>query len=316
MTYTDKALEDIRTMSAFWLAGECSAAQSPKSSDSPGALLLLEARDDLVSAIEEGKVTVSNLNDDGQLYDIVGGVRALEISLTHDLWAAWVDLGLYMVDDETGEGWLSRGDLNEISQDAVAQCLESLVYNLAQQWRAAWACPLCGDTGEPLLCNQDECSNPAGALVGMVRERQAELAEYDPDGANARADVPAEPLPIRTPGLAMAQAIGPDSEPLRAVYVSPLDGALGDLINSQQEGRMSATHTGPVDLPVSDPLLDLLNAHSPGEVTQGWQVRLDWLKADIQAEQARRKVFRRRVALVLLTVVAFAVVAGVVAYSV
>ena len=67
---------------------------------------------------------------------------------------------------------------------------------------------------------------------------------------------------------------------------------------------------------VSDPLLDLLNAHSPGEVTQGWQVRLDWLKADIQAEQARRKVFRRRVALVLLTVVAFAVVAGVVAYSV
>ena len=143
-------LDDIDGYSAYVLAGMANCL-SPDTLTSPGALLLEEVRDGVTNAIREGRITLDDFNDSGQLHEICDDAPSI---YTGVLWEQFADLGAYLEEPESGE-WPQ--DLTEVAGIALYQICDRLAWAVCQEWRDGWQCPICGDTGEPLLCSQEEC---------------------------------------------------------------------------------------------------------------------------------------------------------------
>lgn len=243
-------IEEMKDTGAYTLADMASCGQ-PDSLSSPGARMLESVRDSVVDMIGSGSITLDDFNDDGQISGIADDAPNV---YTHGRWQQFVDLTAYEEEPEFSDEWPKS--LTEAAGIALYQIADRLAHALCEAWRAGWECPTCGEEVDgPSGCTDtDGCGNPAGALVALVTERMADVAE---------AESVAEPLPVRTRGQALAEVIGADSEPLRAVYVEPLDGALGDLINdaNRPDNPAEAVLTGPVDLGAhqADPLWTLLH---------------------------------------------------------
>lgn len=247
-------VDEIRDMSVYELA-TMAGCGSPDSSSSPGGRFLDCVRDNIVQAIDEGRITLSDHNDRGQISEISDDAPSV---YTHGRWEQFLDLGAYSEDCEISDAW--PNDLTEAAGMALYQIADRLGYALAQAYAEGWTCPVCGDEVDVSDCDESECGNPAGALVGLARERMADV-EAEATGPVEAPSVPVEPLPVRTPGLAMAE-IG---EPVSDVY------------------------TGPVDLPVSDPILTLIDQREASDM--GIRVTRAAMAHDRRVSRFRRKVW-------------------------
>lgn len=304
-------VEEMRNASAYMLA-DMAGCGTPEGHGSPGAKFLDSVRDEVARAIEDGRITLDDFDDDGQLHSIADDAPSI---WTHERWRQFADLAAYFEEPEFDDAW--PRDLNEAAAVALYQIAGRLTYALCEAWRAGWTCPVCGaevDEG----CDTDGCGNPAGALVGLVNERLATLAAGEPDdtadgdgpadgprdtcmhcGTSIAPDavngwvhvpddvagcgtvdaegreiyatpakapeVPAEPLPVRTRGASLAEAMCADGDALSVL-------------------------TGPVDLPpVADPILSLIDRAEASDM--GIRVARRALVADQAVSRFRRKVW-------------------------
>lgn len=155
MAMSDRALTDIKEYSAFMLA-EYADCASPNRRDSHGALLLTEVRDAVVEMIESGGLDPRRVNHDGEVYQAIQGCGD---EITYLVWARFVDLGGYQQDSESGEGWVIKDacDWTNAAMGVLWEIMDRLAFGLAQEWANKWECPVCGDTGKPLICGPGEC---------------------------------------------------------------------------------------------------------------------------------------------------------------
>jgi hypothetical protein len=129
------------------------------------------------------------------------------------------------------------------------------------------------------------CGNPAGALVALVTERMADMASEAPEAH-------AEPLPIRTPGLAMAEVGMPASD----VYTGPVD--LPPFVFTPDMSSVDVPDSDALRGRVSDPLLTLIDHAEAADM--GIRVARRARIADAAVSRFRRRVWT--VAVVLATV--------------
>lgn len=258
-------LDDMRALTAYVLA-DMAQCESPDSHSSPGAKFLDSVRDEVVRAIEDGRITLDDFDDDGQLHGIADDAPSI---WTHERWRQFVDLGAYHEEPEFDDAWPK--DLNKTAAIALYQIADRLTRALCEAWREGWTCPVCKaevDEG----CDMDGCANPAGALVGLAKERAATLAaegepddSADADGPVKAPEVPVEPLPVRTRGASLAEAMRADSEAL-------------------------SVFTGPVDLPpVADPILSLIDQAEASDM--GIRVTRAAMAHDRAVSRFRRRVW-------------------------
>lgn len=258
-------LEDIEGYTSYTLAG-MAGCSAPDSLSSPGARMLDSVRDSVVELIKRGEITLDDFDDNGQLHQVADSGPS---DYTHTLWCEFVDLCAYQEEPEFDDTWGT--DLNQAAATALYQICSRLTFALAAEWREGWECPTCGAEVDSGCDDVDGCGNPAGVLVGMVRERQEDQAANGPESIG-------EPLPIRTPGAAMA-AIG---EPVSDVL------------------------TGPVDVPpVHDPILSLIERAQATDmgIRVAWRARL----ADAAVSRFRWRVWTGAA---VLAVVSVAVILG------
>lgn len=199
---------EMEALSVYALS-DMASCETPDGNDSPGGRFLDRVRNAVVNAITEGRVKLDDFNDDGQLSEIADDAPSV---YTAQKWAQFVDLGAYNEDPECTDEWPTN--LGEAAGIALYQIADRLAYALCQAWRDGWTCPVCGEEVDgPNGCDTDTCGNPAGALVALVAERLA----------GREAETVAEPLPIRTPGKALAEAVSADRDAVSAVYAGPVD---------------------------------------------------------------------------------------------
>lgn len=233
-------LEDIEGYTSYTLAGmaNCSA---PDSLSSPGARMLDSVRDGVVDLIKRGEITLDDFDDNGQLHEVADGGPS--IYNTHTLWREFVDLAAYQEEPEFDEDWGT--DLNKAAATALYQICSRLAFALADEWRDGWECPACeGDHTSG--CTPDEC--------------HGELDDQDDSDSPANGPESAgEPLPVRTPGAAMAEVGKPASDVLTGPVDLPAVGAyvpdpLWELIETahgEDAGRRAARRARLADAAVS-----------------------------------------------------------------
>lgn len=282
MTTEPMTIDEMRDASAYILA-DMAQCESPDSHSSPGAKFLDSVRDEVVRAIEDGRITIDDFDDDGQLHGIADDAPSI---WTHERWRQFVDLGAYHEEPEFDDAWPK--DLNKTAAIALYQIADRLTRALCEAWREGWTCPVCKaevDEG----CDTGGCGNPAGALVGLARERTATLAaegeplpadpfrghpdyagegwqhDHGTDGPAKAPEVPAEPLPVRTRGASLAEAMRADGDALSVL-------------------------TGPVDLPpVADPILSLIDQAEASDM--GIRVTRAAMAHDRAVSRFRRRVW-------------------------
>lgn len=254
-------LDDMRDASAYMLA-EMASCESPDSHGSAGAKFLDSIRDEVMRAIEDGRITLDDFDDNGQAHSIADDAPSI---WTHERWRQFVDLGAYHEEPEIDDAWPK--DLNQAAAVALYQVADRLTRALCEAWREGWTCPTCGAGVDDGCTDEDDgCGNPAGALVALVTERMADVASKG-------TEVPAEPLPVRVPGVALAEA------------------RTADL----------AVLTGPVDLPpVTDPLLSLIERAEATDM--GIRVARRARLADRAVSVFRRRVWTVAVILAAVSV--------------
>lgn len=258
-------LDDMRALTAYVLA-DMAQCESPDSHSSPGAKFLDSVRDEVVRAIEDGRITIDDFDDNGQSHSIADDAPSI---WTHERWRQFVDLGAYHEEPELDDAWPK--DLNKTAAIALYQIADRLTRALCEAWREGWTCPVC-KAGVDEGCDMDGCGNPAGALVGLAKERTATLAaegepddSADADGPVKAPEVPVEPLPVRTRGASLAEAMRADSEAL-------------------------SVFTGPVDLPpVADPILSLIDQAEASDM--GIRVTRAAMAHDRAVSRFRRRVW-------------------------
>lgn len=254
MTTEPMTIDEMRDASAYTLA-EMAQCESPDTNGSPGAKFLISVRDEVVRAIEGRRITLDDFDDHGQCHGIADDAPSI---WTHERWRQFVDLGAYNEEPEIDDAWPT--DLNQAAGIALYQIADRLTRELCQAWREGWECPVCGEgVGGPSGCTDDEddgCQNEARHLIRMVAERM--------DAKGTQTAV--EALPVRTRGVALAEAMQADSVPVEAVL------------------------TGPVDLPpVHDPILDLIDRAEASDM--GIRVTRAAMAHDRAVSRFRRKVW-------------------------
>lgn len=268
-------LDEMRDASAYMLA-EMASCESPDSHGSPGAKFLDSIRDEVIRAIEDRRITLDDFDDHGQSHSIADDAPSI---YTHERWRQFIDLGAYNEEPEYDDAWPT--DLNQAAAVALYQIADRLTRELCQAWREGWECPTCGEGVEgPSGCTDDEddgCQNDARHLIRMVAERMdakapgatavcaicgGEGGECVNGCAYDTPETAVEPLPIRTRGVALAEAKAADL----------------------------AVLTGPVDLPpVHDPILDLIDRADASDM--GIRVTRAAMAHDRAVSRFRRKVW-------------------------
>lgn len=235
MTTEPMSIDEMKEASAFILS-DMAQCESPDTNGSPGAKFLISVRDKVVRAIEDRRITLEDFDDHGQCHSIADDAPSI---YTHERWRQFVDLGAFNEEPEYDDAWPK--DLNQAAAVALYQIADRLTSELCRAWREGWECPTCGEGVEgPSGCTDDEddgCQNDARHLIRMVAERM--------DAKAAEAD--AEPLPVRTPGVALAEARTADMEALTA----PVDLSLIDQAEATDMGIRVARRALVADRAVS-----------------------------------------------------------------
>ena len=282
MTTEPMTIDEMRDASAYILA-DMAQCESPDSLSSPGAKLLDSVRDEVVRAIEDGRITIDDFDDNGQSHSIADDAPSI---WTHERWRQFVDLGAYHEEPEFDGAWPK--DLNKTAAIALYQIADRLTHALCEAWREGWTCPVC-KAGVDEGCDMDGCGNPAGALVGLAKERTATLAaegepddSADADGPVKAPEVPAEALPVRTRGDALTEAL--------AEFVTHPEGPSMEVDDMTVNPVAEAVLTGPVDLPpVNDPILDLIDRADASDM--GIRVTRAAMAHDRAVSRFRRRVW-------------------------
>lgn len=151
---------DIKDVSPYMLA-EMAGCQSPKHRESPGAVLLAELRDNLIEAWEQDRFEWGRDRDDSDVYHEV--IAETTPNETLVMWAVFADLMAWEEkNDYAADGDQWSGTWEGMGYQAVGQILDRLAAALMADMRVAqggWECPQCGDSGQPLLCSPDACTD-------------------------------------------------------------------------------------------------------------------------------------------------------------
>lgn len=280
-------IDELRDLSVYELA-RMAGCSEPDGHSTEGARMLDCVRDSVLRLITERRITLDDFNDDGQLSEVADDAPSC---YTHTLWVQFVELGGYTEDCEISDAWPS--DLTKAASLALYQIADRLAHAVAGAWREGWECPVCGEGVDdgPGCDDVDGCANPAGALVGLVKERMASLAaepddSADGDGPVKAPEVPAEPLPVRTPGASLAEARKADSDAL-SVFTGPVE--LPPFIPTPD---MSSTDIPGADAlrgRVSDPILSLIDQAEASDM--GIRVSRAAMAHDRAVSRFRRKVW-------------------------
>lgn len=270
-------IDEMRNASAYVLAdmADCGA---PDSRESPGAVMLASVRDSVVEAIEHGRVTLDDFDDRGQLHEIADGAPSV---YTYTIWQTFVDLAAYQEESEF-DVW--PDDLTKAASLALYQISNRLAHALCEAWRAGWECPVCSNSRGDYDCSPEDCRAwQCPECDGYDNTHGCEIDQCKAPRAHA------EPLPVRTPGAALTEAL--------AEYVTGPDGPsmeVDDMI-------MSDVFTGPVDLsPVRDPILSLIDHAEATDM--GIRVARRARLADAAVSRFRRKVWTAAVILATVAV--------------
>jgi hypothetical protein len=255
-------IDEIRNASPYDLA-DMADCDCPDNRESSGAAMLACVRDSVVKAIQDGSITLDDFDDRGQLHEIADGAPSV---YTHTIWRTFVDLAAYQEENEFGDEW--PNDLTKAASLALYQISNRLAHALCEAWRAGWECPVCSNPRGDYDCSPEDCrawqcpecdgyDNTHGCQIDQCKAPQAH----------------AEPLPVRTPGLAMAEVGMPASD----------------------------VYTGPVDLaPVHDPILSLIDRAEATDM--GIRVARRARIADAAVSRFRRKVWTAVVILAAVSV--------------
>lgn len=125
------SLQDIRDMSAYWLAN-VAGCMCPDATDSAGAEFLLRVRDDIVELLDDETVNLDALDridNNGAIHEIADNAPSV---YTHTCWQQFVDLGAYQEEPETGE-WPE--DLTRAAMIALYQVAQNLCYAVIAEYR-------------------------------------------------------------------------------------------------------------------------------------------------------------------------------------
>lgn len=125
-------LDDIRDMSAFRIAEDYANCAVPDSSTSAGAVMLIEIRDNLLTAINETPgITADDLRD--QVGEILDGVVDYR---TWQKWQQFVDLAAWQEEPEDTEAGWGTSEMDKIADAALYQIADRAVYALIGAWES------------------------------------------------------------------------------------------------------------------------------------------------------------------------------------
>lgn len=270
MTTEPMTIDEMKDTSAYILA-DMAQCESPDAHGSPGAKFLNSVRDEVLRAINEGRIALDDFDHSGQLHAIADDAPSI---WTHERWQQFVDLGAYNEEPECDDAWPT--DLNQAAAIALYQIADRLTRALCEAWREGWECPTCGEGVDgPSGCTDDEddgCQNDARHLIAMVAERMDAKAT----------ETAVETLPTRVPGDALTAAL--------AEYVTHPEGPSMEVNEMYVSPPAEAVLTGPVDLPpVHDPILDLIDRADASDM--GIRVTRAAMAHDRAVSRFRRKVW-------------------------
>lgn len=123
-------LADMRDMSVYRIAEDYATCAAPDSNTSAGAVMLIEIRDNIVTAIEETPgITADDLRDKvGEILDGVVDYR------TWQKWQQFVDLAAWQEEPEDSEAGWGTTEMDKMADSALYQIADRAAYALISAW--------------------------------------------------------------------------------------------------------------------------------------------------------------------------------------